>query len=1048
MKRFLLLFLTVLVLISSNTAWAQNRTVSGKVTSAEDGSTLPGVNVLVKGTTSGTVTDSDGNYTIQVSENVSVLVFSFIGLATQEVSIEGRTTIDVQMATDAKQLSEVVVVAYGTADKRSFTGSFGEVAAASIEKRPLTNVSNALVGTIAGVQTNAADGQPGSAPDIRVRGITSINGSSSPLYVVDGVPYDQGISNLNASDIESMVVLKDAASTTLYGSRAANGVIMVTTKRGQAGKPRLNLRAEYGATSRAIPEYERVNAKEYYALFWEAYRNSLSITGTTPEVTANQMASDNIASLLGYNPFNVEGTQLVSTEGVFNPSAELRYNDLDWFEPLTRNGSRSDYNISYSGGVSNTDYLVSVGYLNEKGYIINSDFERWTGRLNLNSKPLNWLKTGLNISATYTESKNARTGTSAAIVNPFGFARFMGPIYPVYLRDSTTAEFILEDGKKIYDLGQEDQIRPSGARPGRHVIQETLLNQDLFKRTVISGRAYVEAEFLKNFSFRTNVGVDLYSLYQLGYDNKIVGDGAPSGRASRTHSTETSLTVNQILNYSKTFSEVHNIDVLVGHESYLFVDNQFSGSRQGQITDGNTELINFTDINSVTSSTSDDALESYFSRVEYDYNGRFFVSASVRRDGSSRFSPDVRWGNFFSIGGSWRMENETFISNISWIDALKLRTTFGETGNRDVGGFYPNQGLYALGFNNAGEPGFLQSNLANNDLTWEKNAQFDIGTDFVLFNGRLNGTLEYYNRVSKDLLFNQPLPISSGSPDGTIAKNIAEMTNRGFEITLSGDILRLGDFQWNLSINASTFKNEITDLPVDEFVTGTKKWKEGQSVFDYWLREYYGVDPANGSPLYRLNTDANTYSEPNDIVIGNDTLTRLQSRAAFHYNKSAIPDLSGGITNTVKYKNLTLTILATYQIGGHVYDAGYQSLMGAFDYGAAIHKDALQRWRSPGDNSNIPRIDIANTTNSGAASDRWLTSATHLNLRQVTLNYDLPQSLLSRAGIQNASFYISGENLKIFSKRQGMNVNQEFSGVTSNVYIPSRVFTVGLSIGL
>ena len=1021
--------------------------VTGKVTSSDDGSALPGVNVVVKGTTLGTVTDADGNYSLQVAGDAT-LVFSFVGLVTQEVAVGGRTTIDVSMVSDAQQLSEVVVVAYGTAEKRSFTGSFGEVRAERIANRPLTNVSNALVGTVAGVQTDAASGQPGSAPDIRIRGITSINGDNSPLYVVDGVPYSQGISNLNPNDIESIVVLKDAASTTLYGNRAANGVVLVTTKRGVSGRTQLNVRIEQGATSRAIPEYERVNAKDYYALFWEAYRNSLSITGTTPEPTANQMATDEIAGLLGYNPFNVPGDQIVSNTGVFNPGARLLFSDLDWFEPLTQSGSRGDYNINMSGGQGDTDYLVSIGYLDEKGYIVNSDFERWTTRLNLNTKPMSWFKTGLNLSATYTESKNARTGNSAAIVNPFGFARFMGPIYPVYLHDPVTGDFILDDsGNRIYDLGQEDQIRPSGGRPGRHVIQETLLNQDHYKRTVISGRTFGEVTFLKNFSFRANVGIDLYSIYQLGYDNKIVGDGAPSGRANRLHSTETTLTANQLLNYTKTIGDKHNVDILVGHESFSFVDNQFSGSRQGQITDGNTELINFTDINSVTSSTSDDAIESFLARVEYDYEGRFFFSSSIRRDGSSRFSPDTRWGTFPSVGVSWRMETEPFISNIEWIDALKIRSSLGSTGNRPTG-FYPNQGLYALGFNNAGEPGFLQSNLANDVLRWEKNIQHDIGVDFSLFNGRLNGTLEYYSRVSKDLLFDLPLPISSGSPDGTITKNIAEMRNRGFEITLSGDVYSSGGFKWNVSINAATFSNEITSLPVDEFVSGTKKWKEGHSVFDYWLREWYGVNPENGATLYRLNTDANTYSDITDVIVGQDTLTQNASRAAFHYNKSAIPDLSGGITNTFTYKNLTLTVLTTYQIGGYVYDAGYATLTGGFDYGAAIHKDVLNRWREPGDISSVPRIDIANTQNSGAASDRWLTSATHLNLRQVTLSYSLPQSLLGKAGIQRSTFYLSGENLKLFSKRQGMNVNQQFNGVTSNVYIPSRVFTAGLTIGL
>lgn len=1045
-KHLLVLFLC---LSSAQLLFAQNRTVTGIVTGADDGLALPGVNVLVKGTTIGTVTDASGSYSIEIPSGSSTLVFSFIGYANQEIAVGERTTVNVSMQSDATQLSEVVVVAYGTADKRSFTGSVGEVDASQIKNRSLTNVANAVVGTVSGVQAISATGQPGATPAFQIRGVSSINGSNDPLYVVDGVPYPQNINNLNMDDVESISVLKDAASTTLYGARAARGVVIITTKKGKVGKPRLDFKAEQGWSTRAIPEYDRVNASEYYTLMWESYRNSLSISGTTPEDVANQMATDNISNLLAYNPFNVPGNQLVSTDGVFNPNAELLYTDLDWFEPLERSGTRNNYSLNVSGGTEDTKYLVSMGYVNEKGYIINSDFERYTGRLDLSTKPIKWINMGLNISGTYTEANNARTTGSTSFVNPFFFARNMGAIYPVYEHDPVTGEFILDDaGNRVFDLGFGPPARPSGASPGRHTVQEALLNVDAYKRTVMSGRGFVEAQFLKNFTFRTNVGVDLYSIYEYAYDNKIVGDGAPSGRASRTHSTETNLLVTEMLTYQRTFADKHNLNVLLGHENQSFVDNSFSGSRQGQVVDGNTELINFTDINSVTSSTGDEAFESYFGRIEYDYNGKYFLNLSIRRDGSSRFAPESRWGNFPAIGASWRMENEAFIGNINWINALKLRASYGATGNYDFGGYYPYQGLYELGFNNVNEPGYLQSNPANPELHWEKNLQLDFGTDFVLFSGRLQGTIEYFNRKSRDLLFSQPLPLSVGSPEGTINRNIAELTNRGFEVVLSGDVLRAGDFTWNLSVNATSFKSEITSLPVDEFVTGTKKWSEGHSIYDYWLRDYYGVNTEDGSPLYRLNTTDNTFSDVTDVVIGSDTLTSIQSRGAFHYAGSALPDLYGGITNTFSFRNFSLTVLTTYQIGGYTYDNGYQALLGGADYGDAIHKDALNRWQKPGDVTNVPRVDVANNTNSGATSDRWLTSSTHLNLRQVTLNYDLPKSLLNRIGMANASVYVSGENLKIFNKRDGMNVTQNFSGVTSNGYIPSRIVSIGLQIGL
>ncbi len=1047
MKKTLQNLWVVMFSVIAINAFAQERTITGKVTEAEDGTVIPGVNVTIKGTSIGTVTDAAGMYSINAPSDAT-LSFSFIGFISQEIAVGSRSSIDVSMTADITQLSEVVVTAYGVSDKRSFTGSVGEINSEQIQKRPLANVANALVGTISGVQTTAASGQPGSAPGIRIRGIGSINASNDPLYVVDGVPYDQGISNLNPNDIESMTVLKDAASSTLYGSRAANGVIMVTTKRGKEGKTRFNFSTTQGSTSRAIPEYERVNAREYYTLFWESYRNSQVYGPLNVDPTiAAQNATNDISTLLGYNPFNVPGNQLVNTSGEFNPNAQQLYTDTDWFVPLERNGYRGEYNMNYSGGTSTSDYFVSVGYLDEKGYIINSDFDRWTARINLNTRPLKWFKTGVNMTATYTEANNARTDGSASFVNPFRTARAIGPIYPVWEHDPVTGEFIRDDnGNRIYDLGFGPPARPSGASPGRHPVQETELNKTFYKRTVVSGRGYAEADFLKYFNFKVNAGVDLYSYYETGYDNKIVGDGAPAGRANRINSTETSITLNQLLSFRKTILDKHNVSALVGHESYSFVDNNFSASKQAQIVDGIDELINFTEINSATSSTSDEAIESFLSRVEYDYNGKYFVSGSFRRDGSSRFSPEKRWGNFFSVGASWRMETEAFMSNLTWVNALKLRASYGQTGNRAIGGYYPSQGLYALGFNNAGEPGYLQSNISNPDLGWEKNAQFDVGTDFVLFNNRLTGTLEYYSRASVDLLFDVPLPLSSGSPEGNIARNIGEMQNRGIEITLGGDVVRAGDFTWNLSINAATISNKITSLPVDEFVTGTKKLKEGKDIYAYWLREYYGVNSENGAPLYRLNTESNTYNETSDVVIGSDTLTSNQSRGRFHYAGSALPDLYGGITNTFRYKGLSLTILTTYQIGGLVYDAGYQSLM-APDYGVAIHKDALNRWSNSGDEGNIPRMDVGNNNNIGATSDRWLTSGSHLNIRQITLNYNFPRALLTKAGLGNASVYLSGENLRLFSERQGMNVSQNFTGVTSNVYIPSRVFTVGLNVG-
>lgn len=1041
MLRRLLLCCFGLMILMSHQLIAQSKVVTGTVISSEDQTTMPGVTILIKGTQNGTATDIDGKFSIKASDT-DVLVFSFIGFNTQEVPVGQQSVINITLTPKQEILDEVVIVAYGFADKKSFTGSLAEISAKSIEKRPISNVSNALAGTVAGLQTNVASGQPGSAPDIRIRGIGSVSSSSSPLFVVDGVPYDQGISNLNPNDIESISVLKDAASSALYGSRAANGVVIITTKKGESGDGKLNLSITQGVTSRAIPEYDRVSAQQYYPLMWEAYRNSLSISGTTPTATANQMASDNISTLLGYNPFNVAGNQVVLNDGTLNPAASLLYDDFDWFEPLERTGRRQEFNLNYSGGNEKTNYFVSLGYLNEEGYIVNSDFDRYTARINVNTSPKTWMKTGLNISMTYSEGNNAQTGTSNAFVNPFNFARNIGPIYPVYEHDPVTGDLILDgNGNKVYDLGFGPPARPSGASPGRHIVQETLLNKDLFKRTVVSGRSYVEATFLKDFTFRANVAADLYSYYEATYDNKIVGDGAPDGRASRFSSTEFTITLNQLLTYRKTFNNKHNLEVLLGHESYEFLDYGFSGSRQGQIVDGNNELVNFTTTNSLTSSVAELAREGYFSRLGYDFDGKYFLSASFRRDGSSKFSEDSRWGNFFSVGASWRVETENFMENIEWVDALKVRTSYGEVGNDALPGFFPNQGLYGLGFNNVDEPGYLQSTLSANDLQWETNSTFTAGVDFILFGDRVSGTIEYYNRKSSNLLFEVPLPLSTGVEN--VPQNIGAMFNKGIEIQLEGDVLKKGNFTWNLNVNASTFKNEITKLPQEEIINGTKKLTVGSSIYDYWLRDYYGVDPENGDALFRTDD----FDPSEGVVIGNDSLTTDPSNARFHYSKSAIPDVFGGITNTFTYKNLSLSILATYQIGGYAYDNGYQTLMGGPNYGDAIHADIVNRWQKPGDITDVPRLDVSKNPNSGATSDRWLVDASYLNIRQITLNYNFGSTLLSKFKVSNASAYVSAENLKLFSERKGLNVIQNFSGVTSNAYIPSRVISVGLNLG-
>ncbi|WP_343690276.1 TonB-dependent receptor [Chitinophaga sp.] len=1030
--------------------------VKGRITDAS-GAPLPGVSVRIAKTGKGTVTNARGEFELD-APSTATLVISFVGYMDQELPVNGRSTINVTMALDTKGLNEVVVIAYGTANRKTFTGSLAQVEGKALENRPVTNAFSALEGAAPGIQVNAGSGQPGDGPSIRIRGIGSINASSDPLYVVDGVPYSGDISSINPNDIESISLLKDAASSALYGARAANGVVMITTKKGKQRGNHISLRGMQGVTSRGLPEYDRVSAKEYYPLMWEAYRNALrkdySLADANAIASGQVAGKEGIFEQLAYNPFNVANNEIVGTDGKLNPNASLRYaEDLDWEKALQRTGSRGDYNVNFNGNSEKSDYLISLGYVKEKGFVMKSDFQRVTGRINLNTQPLKWFRTGINANGSFITSNQANTDGSASFVNPFNFARYLGPIYPIHAHDPATGAYLLDDnGNKMYDLGNMTayglKARPSGATPGRHVIAETEYNNNNFKRNNLSVRTFGEVSFLRDFKFTTNVSVDITNTLFGTYDNTTVGDGAPAGRASRENQMRVGFTVNELLNYGHSFGK-HRVEALAGHENYDLTRDYLYGSRQNIILDaGNTELINFTTTNTLYSYQIKYRTEGYLSRVNYSFDDKYYLSGSFRRDGTSRFSEDLRWGNFWSIGGAWRMDGENFIKNITWIDLLKVRASYGVVGNdmlldaNQNAIYYAWQALYDP-YSNANEPGMLQSTIGSK-LQWEQNKTYDIGVDFGIFKQRITGSVEYFHRQSSNLLFSVPLPLSSGVTEQYA--NIGTMYNRGFEVNIGAEVVKTRDFKWRVDVNATTYKNKVTKLPRKEIITGTKKLTEGHGMYDYWLREYKGVNEANGAPLYRAATFGDTTTW---VTKTGDTVTTNVNNARYHYAGSAIPDVYGGITNTFNYKNFELSFLVSYQIGGKVYDANYAALMHQSTYGTALHKDALKRWQKAGDITNVPRMDANETTNlAGSNSDRWLESASFLNLRRVSLGYTLPKRITSGMHLAAVNVFASGENLALFSARKGMNITQSFTGVTSNGYVPSRVVTLGINVSL
>ena len=1069
MRKFLIFLLGVFAL--STQLLAQNRTITGKITDSQ-GNPLQNISVTVKNAKIGTTTSADGTYSLSVPSNAKTLVFSSVGFQQTEVAIANQSNVAVTLAASDKSMEEVIVVAYGTVKKEALTGSVGTIKAVEIEKRPIGNIVRAIEGAIPGVTTTTGSGQPGDGLSIRVRGFGSINATSEPLFVVDGIPYSGGSSNINPADVETITVLKDAASTALYGSRAANGVVIITTKKGQKGRNNISVNVKQGVAKRGLKEYDRLDAFQYYPIMWESYRNSLvypsSGTGLTRDA-ANQIASGlvpgklGIADQLSYNPFNVPRNAIVGIDGSLNPDAQLLYpDDLNWTKDLMRRGIRKDYNINFNGGSDKTDYFMSVGYVKENGYTVKTDLERFTARLNLNIQAKSWLKTGLNFSGNHSIS-NSVTDDGTFFVNPFFFSRNIGPIYPVYVHNMTTGELVYDPltGNKLYDLGNLQGTpvgiangvlnRPSGGFGGRHTLAENLLNDGIFKRTSANVISTTDIMFLKKFKFTNTAGIFLQNQKDDSYQNQIVGDGAPAGRSTRSASTTSNVHLTQLLNYSNKFGN-HNFDALIAHESDQIKLESVDGSKQGQTFAGITDLSNFATINSTNSSRDKRTIESYFSRVNYDYKGKYLLSGSVRRDANSQFAPEARNGTFFSFGAGWNINKESFIKNLPWISVLKLKASYGEVGNADGIGFYAYQGLYNFN-NNANDPGFTQSQtqtVPNKKLTWETNKQSDIGLDFGLFKNRITGSIGYYNRVSEDLLFAVPQPLSSGVL--TITQNTLTMYNRGVELELSTDVVRTKDFITNFSVNLSTVKNKITKMPdlFPEIISGTKKLSVGHSIYDYWLRTYSGVDPADGAALYLA---ASTAPSPNRRLLTNkdggvDTFTISSSNGKFEYHGSAVPDLYGSFSPSVTFREFNLSALFTFQVGGDSYDGNYQGLMSSGNYGGALHKDILRRWQNPGDITDVPREDNGRSTDFGATSSRWLIDASYLNIRSVSLSYSIPKSLTSKLKVANGQLFLNAENIAFYSKRKGLNNQQRFDGVTTNSYPPARVITAGISLNL
>lgn len=1050
---------------------AQVTKVTGVVIDAETEEPIIGASVLVSGTTIGTITDIDGKYEINnIPAGSKKLQISFVGMRTVEVPITTSAPQKIVMRPDAQVIDEVVVVAYGTAKKSSFTGSASTVGAQNIEKRAITNVTAALEGNTTGVQVTSATGQPGESASIRIRGFGSVNASSAPLYVVDGAVYNGALGDINPADIESMTILKDAASTSLYGSSAGNGVVLITTKKGKGnGGTSFNLTVNQGFSNIAYNDYAKSGLMQWFPTQWTMLKNSYVSTGKS-EAEAAQLASAQIGDKLIYNPFKgIANDQIVMTDGTMNPSASMSNlkwgDDLNWEDEAYSTGHRQEYVLSYNTKTDKSDTYASVSYLNDKGYMKKTDFERYSGRMNYNVYPVKWFKTGVNLSLSRIISNysNSTSSSSGGYANLTRFIRHMAPNYPIHKHDLETGAYLDSDGnvttdpsKYVYDY---DGKRLADA--GRDAFAETEFNSRETARNNQNAVVYVSFFPIEGLNLTSNYSYNNRDQRTKVYENPLVGDGSPAGRLSIGSYRTITQTFNQLISYNKDFGK-HTIDAMVGHENYSYKYEYFYSMKNTETISGIKEFDNYVNISSVSSYTDEYKKEGYFGRLNYDYDDKYYVSMSYRHDGSSRFHKDNRWGNFWSFGASWRISEESFMKDVEWVNSLKIRASYGETGNDQIldsdgyQSYYPYQTLYSLGYNNGGEAGAYFFDIANQDLKWETQVSTDFGIEFGLFD-RLTGSIEYFQKDSKDLLFDVSQPTSTGV--SSIIQNIGKVSNKGLEIELNYDILKGKEWSLSVGANATFVKNEIVNLP-DEmkengYINGTKKWMEGKSMYEFWLRQWAGVDPETGDGLWIPDTEK--YDESNAsyaatlVTVDGKTYTNSYTYAKYDWSGASIPDVYGGFNFKVGYKGVDLTTTFSYQLGGKVLDYGYQGMMSVAEYGYAQSPDLKNAWKQPGDITAVPRIDATatHTTNIGqGTSTRWLTSSDYLNLRSISLSYSLPKSILkSLGGIKSTRLNLTAENLFMIKARQGLNPQANFTGLVYNEYMPARTITIGLNVG-
>lgn len=1028
--------------------------ITGTVVDA-NGVPITGAVIVEKGyPKNGTITDLDGNFAISVHSSKAMLEVSFIGYEAQTVA--AQKGMQIMLKEQADLLDEVIVVAFGKQKREAFTGSAGVINSAKISERQVENALVALNGQVAGVQMVEGNG-PGSEPTIQIRGIGSINASTAPLIILDGVPYNGYYSDINPADIESITVQKEAASNALYGARGANGVIMITTKSAKRGKATISFDARWGANTDAKVDYDKItNTGQYYQAHYTALYNYLRNSQGQDAFTAwqnanNMLGGSSDAGGVAYLSMSVpEGEYLIGQNGLLNPHARMgnyvtgrdgsQYyiTPDDWKKEGLRTGVRQEYNMNINGGNDQFDTMLSMGYLKNEGVAHNNYYDRYSARLKMNYQARPWLRLGVNSSYTHNKSNGLN--------DSFGVVHDIAPIYPVYIRDAQGN--ILHDAHgPRYDYGDGVVIGLVRALyNSANCVQEdkeTIYNNN---SNAFGVSGYADISFLNDFKFTVNASVN-------DTENRMVSTSYPyygfyastGGGSSIGHYRTFDFNSQQLLNWNHSYGK-HNISALAGHEYYRASSTGVDGSKTMFYDYAtNVELGGLLTTNTADSYTSVYNVEGYFARALYDYDSRYYANASFRRDGSSRFSKNYRWGNFWSLGGAWIISKESFMqSTKNWLDMLKLKVSYGEQGNDGIGSYaYTDNYAYASA---GGHAAYTFTSLGKEDITWETGGEFNVGLEFELFKRRITGGVDYYSRKTTDMLLWVYLPLSYGSSG--YYDNVGDMVNRGVELSLNADIIRTKNVTWSINMNISHNTNEVTYLNEDNkgrvmdghagFNSGTKFIGEGLPLNTWRLKRYAGADPATGlSTWYVTNSD------------GTQGTTTSWDSASYYLCGDANAKAFGGFGTNLNAYGLDFTCNFVYALGGKVYDSGYANLM-TCPYsgwtGYSYHKDVLNAWSAENPVCDIPRWQYGDQT-TASTSDRFLTSGSYLTLKNISLGYTLPKKWIAPLTLSRVRIYCSADNVAYWTARKGFDPRNSLKGSSSGGgYSPIRSISGGISV--